>query len=98
MDGVKETVRTVGSNIEDEDKISIDEILRKVRKLKAGKAAGADEIRVEFINNGGMGGIRWLSRILNLALISGKIPADWLNAIIALQSVSFCRRSGFVDG
>ena len=75
-------MRTVGTNIEDEDKISIDEILRKVRKLKAGKAAGADEIRVEFIKNGGMGGIRWLSRILNLALVSGKVP-NWRNAIIA---------------
>ena len=53
-------MRTVGTNVEDEDKISIDEILRKVRKLKAGKAAGADEIRVEFIKNGGMGMIRWL--------------------------------------
>ena len=76
-------MRTVGTNIEDEDKISINEILRKVRKLKTGKAAGADEIRVEFIKNGGMGGILWLGRILNLALVSGKGQADWRNAIIA---------------
>ena len=40
-------------------------------------------MRVEFIKNGGMGGIHWLSRILNLALVSGKVPADWRNAIIA---------------
>ena len=83
MNGVQETEGTAGTNIDDEDKISIDEILRKVRKLKAGKAAGADEIRVEFIKNGGIGMIRWLSRILNLALVSGKVPADWRNAIIA---------------
>ena len=59
-----------------EIEINIHEILMKVRKLKAGKSAWADEIRVEFMKNGGMGGIRWLSRILNLALVSGKVPAD----------------------
>ena len=40
LNSVQETVRTVGTNNEDEDKISIDEILRKVRKLKKGKLLG----------------------------------------------------------
>ena len=40
LNGVQETVRTVGRNIEDENKITIDEILKKVRKLKQVKLLG----------------------------------------------------------
>ena len=71
------------SSSEDEEEISMEEVARKVRKLKAGKSAGVDEIRTEFIKNSGSAGIQWLSRIFNLAMRSSAVPADWRYAIIA---------------
>lgn len=82
---VAETAQGLGSNVEVEEgiEISLEEVARKISKLKAGKAAGVDEIRSEFLKNSGLAGIQWLSRIFNLAMKSSIVPADWSYAVIA---------------
>lgn len=54
---IVEPTGEVSSACESEGEISIDGISRKRRKLKVGKAAGADEIRAEFIKNSVLSGI-----------------------------------------
>lgn len=82
---VNQVVRPVEKSVESEEgiEISLDEVARKVSKLKAGKSAGVDEIRTEFLKNSGLAGIQWLHRILNLAMKSLVVPADWSYAVIA---------------
>ena len=75
--------REAGHSSEVEERITQEEVSRKVSRLKAGKSAGVDEIRTELIKNSGPGGIQWLSRIFNVAMKTSAVPADWSFAVIA---------------
>jgi hypothetical protein len=80
---VVEPDRNQFTSSEGEEEITLEEVTRKVSRLKAGKSAGVDEIRTEFIKNSGPGGIQWLCRIFNLAMKSSVVPADWSFGVIA---------------
>jgi len=80
---VEEPGRDQVPNSGGEEEITLEQVARKVSRLKAGKSAGVDEIRTEFIKNSGPGGIQWLCRIFNLAKKSSVVPADWSFGVIA---------------
>ena len=80
---VGELEREMGPSSGVEDEITLEEVSRKVSRLKAGKPAGVDEIRTEFVKNSGSGGIQWLCRIFNLAMKSSAVPAEWSFGVIA---------------
>jgi exonuclease III len=61
---------------------SFDEIQRQIKKLKNGKAAGADEILNEFLKNSPPKLLSLLTKYFNLILDSGVWPTDWSIGLI----------------
>ena len=59
-----------------------EEVVKALRKMKCGKAAGLDGIAVEFIKKGGDCVVDWLVRIFNVCMGRGEVPEDWRNACI----------------
>ena len=57
--------------------IDENEVRSAMRKMKAGKAPGKDEVRVEMILAAGDAGISWTTRLLNKCMKDGRIPRDW---------------------
>ncbi|CAF4505671.1 unnamed protein product [Rotaria sp. Silwood2] len=60
--------------------ISLAEVTTAIKSLKAGKAAGVDEMRPETLKSLTSGDIRWLTRICQVVWKTGKAPADWQTA------------------
>ena len=50
--------------------------VRRVGKLKNGKAVGHDEITGEMIKGGGDRVVDWIWRLCNMAFESGVVPED----------------------
>ncbi|CAF3219623.1 unnamed protein product [Rotaria sp. Silwood2] len=62
--------------------ISLAEVTTAIKSLKAGKAAGVDEMRPETLKSLTSGDIRWLTRICQVVWKTGKAPADWQTGIV----------------
>jgi exonuclease III len=58
------------------------EVEAAIKSLKPGKAAGVDEIRPEMLKALGKGGLRWLTRVLEIAWKTGKVPQDWQTGVV----------------
>jgi len=62
--------------------MSVAEVERAVKSLKAGKAAGIDELRPEMLKALGMAGIEWMTRLFNVAGREGRVPLDWQTGVV----------------
>lgn len=64
------------------DEICMEEMTNAIKKIKAGKAPGVDEIRPEMIKYMGMEGTEILRKIICKAYESKTMPKDWKIAVI----------------
>ena len=64
------------------DDLTYMEVYESVRKTKCGKAAGVDEMVVEYMKKGGREMIEWLGRLFNGCFKVGRVPEDWKRACI----------------
>ena len=58
------------------------EVEAAIKSLKPGKAAGVDEIRPEMLKTLGKGGLRWLTRVFEVAWKTGRVPLDWQTGVV----------------
>ena len=66
----------------EEFEVSVDDVRKAVNKLKKGKSPGVDGITSEMLKCGGECLLEWLRRVCNVCLLNGKVPNDWMRAII----------------
>lgn len=82
-DEEERAIGTMGNQNEMEDnnnqteEISIDEIEEGIRKIRIGKAGGADNIDPEMVKWLGKEGKKWLLEIMKEAWRTNLIPKDW---------------------
>jgi exonuclease III len=62
--------------------ITIEEVVKAIKKLKNGKAAGVDGIQAELLKYGGDELVRRITTLCNHIWTTGDIPADWCDGII----------------
>ena len=83
-DGRRAQVSETGREREDvtgDFEISIDEVRTAVKKLKKGKSPGVDGISCEMLKCGAAV-VEWLTRVCNVSVQEGKVPSDWMKAVI----------------
>ena len=61
---------------------TLTEVATAKRELKSGKAAGGDKIRPEMLNALNGEGVRWLTRVCQVAWKLIKTPKDWQTDVI----------------
>src|SRR5678816_2366098 len=66
----------------EDEVMSKEEVMGRVRNLKNGKSGGIDEITGEMIKNGGEMVIDWIWKLGNKAFMEGIVPRDWRRAVI----------------
>jgi len=64
--------------------IRIDEILKALRMMKKGKAAGPTGIVSEMFIADEDCSVEWLTSLCNLIVAQGRIPDDWKSSILLL--------------
>jgi hypothetical protein len=64
------------------EEITIEEVERAIKRLKNGKAAGADGIQAELLKHGGGELVRRLTLLCNHIWNTGETPSDWCDGII----------------
>lgn len=79
---------TGGQGVQEEDRITEEEIIRAVRKLKLKKACGGDGIPMEAWKFAGSGVKKGFTMLLEQIWEEGDIPTDWKMSII----VPLCKR------
>lgn len=67
---------------EEEKNIQLEEVLKAIKEMKKGKAAGHDRINAEMLKNLGGRGMEMLTQILNKAWKTATVPEDWKMSII----------------
>ena len=65
-----------------EEVFTLTEVTAAIRGLKSGKAAGEDEIPAEMLKALNGEGVRWLTRVCQVAWKLGKTPKDWQTDVI----------------
>ncbi|KAJ2941451.1 hypothetical protein O0L34_g3669 [Tuta absoluta] len=68
--------------IENESEIEMDEIVKALKSMKSGKAAGYDRVSVEMLKAGEGVVASQLYLLFNLCWRSGRVPSDWCKAVI----------------
>ncbi|XP_070053061.1 uncharacterized protein [Nicotiana tomentosiformis] len=58
-------------------RIRVDEVKGSMHKMSRGKAAGPNEISVEFWKSAGKAVLEWLTRLFNVIFRMKKIPEEW---------------------
>ena len=64
------------------EEIGQEEVETAIHKMKKGKAAGADEVRLEMLEMAGEVGVKWTGRLLNVCMQEGRIPKEWRMGLI----------------
>ena len=85
--GVRDERRMSAERIQQEEldtKFSLKEVQNTLKRLKAGKAAGHDEILVEWLKYGGDQMTYALWMLCNLVWVSEKCPQEWSKGVITL--------------
>ncbi|XP_061704212.1 uncharacterized protein LOC133515657 [Cydia pomonella] len=67
---------------ENEDSISMDEIVKALKGMKSGKAAGYDKVSVEMLKAGQGIVATQMYRLFNMCFRTGQVPRDWCKAVI----------------
>ena len=57
--------------------ISMKEVVGAVSRLRNGKASVVDDVKAEYLKSGGNICAKWMVRLLNVCLLSGRVPNDW---------------------
>ncbi|XP_069947548.1 RNA-directed DNA polymerase from mobile element jockey isoform X1 [Cherax quadricarinatus] len=70
------------SRSEEEPVVSVGEVCQAVGKIKGGKAAGIDGIKIKMLKVGGDIVLEWLVLLFNKCMEEGKVPRDWQRACI----------------
>ena len=65
-----------------EFEVSLEEVIKAVKKLKKGKSPGIDGITSEMLIYGGESLLKWLTRVCNVCVAEEEVPVDWMRAII----------------
>ncbi|XP_060210767.1 uncharacterized protein LOC132637737 [Lycium barbarum] len=58
-------------------RVKVEEVKGVMHIMSKGTATGLNEIQVEFWNNMGRVGLKWLTRLLNVTFRMSKIPEEW---------------------
>ena len=58
------------------------EVNAAIKSLKAGKAPGVDDIRPEMLKTLNGVGVRWLTRVCQVAWKTGKAPKQWQTSVL----------------
>ena len=69
-------------NESNDECISMDEILKAMKSMKAGKSPGYDRVSVEMLRAGDGVVASQLYRLFNLCWACGRVPEDWCKAVI----------------
>ena len=69
----------LGEGIEE---IELEEMVRELSKMKNGKSPGICNIQVELLKAGGMSLVKWMQRVFNMVMKSGRAPKDWRRAVV----------------
>ena len=72
-----------------EEVFTLTEVTAAIRGLKSGKAAGEEEIRPEMLKALNEKGVRWLTRLCQVAWKLGKPPKDWQTDVI----IPICKKA-----
>ncbi|KAI5640894.1 reverse transcriptase (RNA-dependent DNA polymerase) domain-containing protein [Phthorimaea operculella] len=70
------------NEIVNESEIEMDEIVKALKSMKSGKAAGYDRVSVEMLKAGEGVVASQLYLLFNLCWKSGRVPSDWCKAVI----------------
>ena len=62
--------------------VTREEVVKAVRRLQNGKAAGDDRIVAELLKSGGETVIDWLTELIQEVCQTRKVPQDWRNATL----------------
>ena len=64
--------------------VSREEVKNALRRMKKDKAAGSDELPVEFWKCMGEMGIKFLTRLFNRLLVGERMPEKWIRSVLIL--------------
>ena len=78
----------LGEGIEE---IKLEEMVRELSKMKNGKSPGVCNIQVELLKAGGMNLVKWMQRVFNMVMKSGRAPNDWRRAVVISVYKKGCR-------
>ena len=56
------------------EEIELEEMVRELSKMKNGKSPGVCNIQVELLMAGGMSLVKWMQRVFNMVMKSGRAP------------------------
>ena len=79
---------SLGEGIEE---IELEEMVRELSKMKNGKSPGVCNIPVELLKAGGMSLVKWMQRVFNMVMKSGRAPRDWRRAVVIPVYKKGCR-------
>ena len=65
-----------------DSEITEDEVRKAIRRLKSGKAAGADQVINEFLKSTERVILPFLFKLCNAIFIQGIFPEEWTKSII----------------
>lgn len=71
--------------------IELEEMIRELKKMKNGKSPGVCGIQVELLKAGGMSLVKWMQKVFNMVVKTGKAPRDWRRALIIPIYKKGCR-------
>ena len=78
----------LGEGIEE---IRLEEMVRELSKMKNEKIPGVCNIQVELLKAGGMSLVKWMQRVFNMVMKSGRAPKDWRRAVVIPVYKKGCR-------
>uniref|UniRef100_A0A1Y1MCV0 Reverse transcriptase domain-containing protein n=1 Tax=Photinus pyralis TaxID=7054 RepID=A0A1Y1MCV0_PHOPY len=78
----EEFPRAVGEQDEEENLITLNEMMEAIRKIKLGKAPGHDKITGDMLKNLGVKGRQMLLDIFNKAFNEETVPTDWDEGLV----------------
>ena len=70
------------ANATSECEVNVNDVREAVKKLKKGKAPGIDGITGEMLKYGGEALVKWITKLCKLCMAEGKVPNDWVRAIV----------------
>ena len=78
----------MGKGIEE---IELEEMVKELSKMKNGKSPGVCNIQMELLKAGGMSLVKWMQRVFNMVMKSGRAPRYCRRAVVIPVYKKGCR-------